>query len=166
MTRETTQGDAEIQDNRWKLPVCILYLILGILISFVLFQFLSQLQLDNFIAGSSIIQHKGKPNYFSVTYVVIYTLCLFIGSMITGYLCQPYVKNTISFSYLSSGLYMILLIIPTSILTSFNIFLKFIINPGILWIASSIGGVYFGRFVGRVSRGSQRRQALTAGKQK
>ena len=140
-----------MQNHQWKYPICFLYLILGILISFVLFQLSSSNHIDNIPAlGLSGMRRNSSVTYYSTTYIIIYPLCLFIGSMITGYLCQPYIKSTISFVYLSSGLYLIAFIMPWEITTSIHIFIKFLKHPGVLWIVSSIGGVYLGRYVSRV----------------
>jgi len=153
MPKITMLGSVEMQNNRWKYPICILYLILGVLISFVLFQFISSFHVDNLPAiGNSIIQHKSKTKLFSVTYIVVYPVCLFIGSMITGYLCQPYIKSSLSYVCICSGLYMLFLIIPIEIISSLNLLLKFMINPGVLWVASSIGGVYLGKYVSQSVR--------------
>lgn len=161
MTTVTSQGDVEIQKNPWKTPICILYLMLGILTSFVLFQSIPNL--DNFGGtGISILYSNSRSHIFSTTYLIIYPLCLFTGSMITGYLCQPYLSKPISSLFVCSGLYMIALITPTQILTSANILLKFIINPGILWIVSSIGGVYLGRYISRLIRANRKGQPMSA----
>lgn len=163
MTRVTSQDEVEIPDNRWKTPICCLYLMLGILISFVLFQ--SMPNFDNFGGtGISIHYSNSRSHIFSTTYLIIYPLCLFTGSMITGYLCQPYLSKPISNLFVCSGLYMIALITPTQIVTSVNILLKFIINPGILWIVSSIGGVYLGRYFSRLLRANRKSQTMSAEK--
>jgi len=161
MTRATSQGEVEIPDNRWKTPICFLYLMLGILISFVLFQ--SMPNFDNF-GGTGISIHfsNSRSHIFSTTYLIIYPLCLFTGSMITGYLCQPYLSKPISNVFICSGLYMIALITPTQIVTSPNLLLKFLINPGILWIVASIGGVYLGRYFSRLLRANRKGQAMNA----
>lgn len=154
MTRVTSQGEVEIPDSRWKTPICFLYLMLGILISFVLFQSIPNF--DDFGGiGMSIHYSNGRIHTFSITYLIVYPLCLFIGSMITGYLCQPYLRKPISNVYVCSGLYMIALITPTQIFISAKLLLIFVINPGILWVVSSIGGVYLGRYLSRVLRGSR-----------
>jgi len=163
MATVTSQGDVEIQKNPWKTPLCILYLMLGILISFVLFQ--SMPNFDNFGGtGISILNSNSRSHIFSTTYLIIYPLCLFTGSMITGYLCQPYLSKPISSVFVCSGLYMIALITPTQIVTSANILLKFLFNPGILWIVSSIGGVYLGRYFSRVLRANRKGQTMSAEK--
>lgn len=163
MTTVTSQGDVKIQNNPWKTPICILYLMLGILISFVLFQ--SMPNFDNFGGtGISILYSNSRSHIFSTTYLIIYPLCLFTGSMITGYLCQPYLSKPISSLFVCSGLYMTALIIPTPILTSANILLKFLINPGILWIVFSIGGVYLGRYFSRLLRANRKCQAMSVEK--
>ena len=163
MTRVTSQGEVEIPDNRWKTPICFLYLMLGILISFVLFQ--SMPNFDNF-GGTGISIHfsNSRSHIFSTTYLIIYPLCLFTGSMVTGYLCQPYLSNKISSLFVCSGLYMIALITPAQIFISTKILLKFVINPGILWIVSSIGGVYLGRYFSRLLRVNRKGQTMSAEK--
>jgi predicted branched-subunit amino acid permease len=95
------------------------------------------------------LQHKGggePESYLGIAFMIILPICLIIGSLVAGYLSQPYIRNAYLFILLCPGLYAAIYVVGNSGGTIEG-FLESMLLCSVVWILTSVVGVYLGKYL-------------------
>ena len=143
-----------------KKAALLIGLLTGILATFFVF-FLSRklIKVSHLFFGSGIL----AP--FDFISLVIAPLGLMVGGLLTGFLCQPYIRNTVkNYLLLSPGLYWAFCLISFDVLypllwqTESSGLEGYEIFSSVIWILSSLFGTYLGSRIRAKKRCKPRRQ--------
>lgn len=126
----------------------ILYVFLGMAISVllyfgVIFIFINPIQRSS---GHS------PESYLSFMFMIILPLCIFLGSLISGYLIHPLLKHRSFIKYLliSPGFYLGLSSLIPTVIQAGNLmhgFIYFSIISSVVWLVTSVIGTRLGLFI-------------------
>ena len=155
--KTATPGDAHVsvdesktEDDMKKFATCFGFAVVGFIIAFGLYMTLGIFLLK-------YLQHRsgGSPeSYLGIAFMLVLPVCLAIGSFASGYLCQPHIRRSYLFIALCPGLYAVIFVIATTGRTIEGFFESMLLC-GVVWIFSSLVGVYAGKYL-RGKRGSTR----------